>query len=797
MSSPKRRKIVLIVLGVALLVLFLALAAQNAFKLTFLNPATAGEIFLFTTISVVAFLLFLTAFLLLVRNALKLYADQRSRVLGARLRTRMLSGAVLISLLPIACMFWFSYLLLNRAVERWFSQPAVELREDSLRIATELSRYVAANARTEAASLAADLGGGGGNLQKDLARVQTSLRAHEATLQGGFVLIYKDEVPLTRFQVPVAATARAELRPWEPPPGIGPNISPRAFTEDRRAAAAVSGDFDRIVLLAARNTDEMFLSANGNDYVVGSAWSRQNVLVAVALPLPAGLRANLERLRYHGSQYWTLFRLRTHIRATYMVLLLMITSLALFCVSWLALHLSKQVTRPVEALAEAMNAVAHGNYDRRVNAAATEELGELVAVFNTMAGELDSSRSMVERSTVQVVQANTELEKRGRELEMRGRELETMLQTIPNGVVMLDPERRIRVANRAFSEMLDPGGERSFVGGALEKVLPTEAMEHIDRLVQRSHRMGSASGEMEMQAPSGTLHIAATVALLETAGPSERHSIGYVVVLENATELLRAQKQSAWKEVARRVAHEIKNPLTPISLSAEQIRRHAGRLAEMLTARGIDAPSVSTIHRSSEVISASVESMRSLVDQFSSLAEFPNARPRPADLNTIVENTLALFAGRLEGIRVIRSFAPRLPLVMADPEAMKRALSNLIANAAEAMSGSLLKEIQIATGLSEGAENMVELVVADTGPGVTDEMRERLFLPYFSTKQRGTGLGLTIVSKIIADHQGTIRAEKNTPSGARFVMDLPIAQVELHEMEALPQPDRVGAGVLR
>lgn len=799
MGSPRQRKILILVLSVALLLLFLALAAQNAFKLTFLRPTTAGAIFLFTAVSVMTFLLFLTALLLLARNALKLYAEQRSRVLGARLRTRMLWGAVLLSLLPITCMFSFSYLLMNRAVERWFSQPAMELRDDSARIALELSRYVAANARAEAASLSADLPEDG-DLANHLPKVEASLRSHEVTLQGGFVLIYEGEKASVRFHAPETATAPAELRPWDPPGfgsgfsagagmGLGPGLdaAPETLPDSHHASASAQGALDDIVRRAARNTEEWQLSTNGVDYVVGSAWSRQNALVAVALPLPPGLSGNLERLRRDGNQYWTLFHLRRQIRRNYILLMLMITSLALFCTSWLALHLSKQVTRPVEALADAMNAVAAGDYDRRVDAAATEELGELVAVFNTMAGELESSRRMVERSTVQVVQANTAL-------EMRRRELETMLQTIPNGVVMLDTARCIRVANRAFSEMLDPGGQRSFVGDTLEQVLPADTMEQVGHLLQRSHRMISASAEMEMQAPSGTLHIAATVALLEAAGASERAHLGYVVVLENATELLRAQKQSAWKEVARRVAHEIKNPLTPISLSAEQIRRHIGRLGQTLVEHNIESASIATVHRCSEVISASVESMRSLVDQFSSLAEFPNARPRPADLNTIVENTLVLFAGRLHGIRVIRSFTPYLPLVMADPEAMKRALSNLIDNAAEAMTGSLLREIQISTSLSEGGDNTVELVVADTGPGVTDEMRERLFVPYFSTKQRGTGLGLTIAAKILADHQGTIRAEKNTPSGTRFVMDLPVAPPTVEDAQT--QPEIVAEGAL-
>jgi nitrogen fixation/metabolism regulation signal transduction histidine kinase len=303
--------------------------------------------------------------------------------------------------------------------------------------------------------------------------------------------------------------------------------------------------------------------------------------------------------------------------------------------------------------------------------------------------------------------------------------------------------------------------------------------------------MGSASAEMQMTAASpsrpnaGLLHLSATVALLESSSssptsPQTREHIGYVLVLEDATELLRAQKQSAWKEVARRVAHEIKNPLTPISLNAELIERHIGRLSTLLSDNHLESPSVAIIHRGSEVISSSVQTMRSLVDQFSTLAEFPSARPRPADLNTIVEDALALFAGRLGNIRVRRDLAPNLPLVLADPESLKRALTNLIDNAAEAMQDSLLRELTLSTrylsaaASSNGASaaSMVELSIADTGPGLTDDMRERLFLPYFSTKQRGTGLGLAIASKILQEHQGTIRAEKNLPAGARFILEL-------------------------
>jgi two-component system, NtrC family, nitrogen regulation sensor histidine kinase NtrY len=240
---------------------------------------------------------------------------------------------------------------------------------------------------------------------------------------------------------------------------------------------------------------------------------------------------------------------------------------------------------------------------------------------------------------------------------------------------------------------------------------------------------------------------------------------GSVLVLEDVTEFLQAQRQLAWKEVAQRVAHEIKNPLTPIALSAERIKRHLDRNAP-------ESPGV--IRSCSDVILGSVETLRTLVDQFAVLAQFPTAHPKPADLNVIVENALRLFEDRLGDICVSVHLSPQLPAVMADAEALKRALANLIDNAAEAMQESRLRVLTVETGLTEHHE-MAEVTITDTGHGLTDDTRERLFLPYFSTQQRGTGLGLAIAAKIIQDHHGAIRAEQNYPLGARFIIELPLA----------------------
>ena len=782
-SNVNRRKGIIIALGASSLLLLSGIAALNAFNIKFLNPATTQQIFVFTGLSIVALILFVAVLFMLVRNVLKLYADQRSRVMGARLRTRMLWGAVLVSLIPIVFMFVFSYGLMNRAVERWFSGPVTEMRDDSNKMAVELANYTNANARAEADSIASSLPSGDTEAaparnsaaalaaaRRNREQIDALLRQHEITLQNGFAIVYRNGRAIAALQMPQRDGTPAQLKPWLPPP-ISDEEAP-VNPNDPAASPVQSDSTDAAILAAAHRSDQPVFSVGQIDYALGASTLHPGTTVVVGLPMPFGMAATMTRLRDAAEAYWTVFRSRNQVRVLYTILLLMLTSLALFASSWLALHLSKQVTKPVEALADAMEAIAAGNYATRVKESATEELGELVRSFNHMASDLEDSRRAVERSTVQLSAANTALEAR------RG-ELETMLETIPNGVATLDPGRRIILTNRALSEMMDPGGQRPFLGMSIEAVFPPEVYEVLDRLILRSHRMGSASSEIELTHPTaglkasftGTTNLLATVALLEvpTTGIRREHQ-GYVLVLENATELLRAQKQSAWKEVARRVAHEIKNPLTPISLSAEQIRRHIDRLAHTLTDHSVESPSVPVIRRCSEVITSSVESMRSLVDQFGALAEFPTARPHPADLNTIVENSLALFAGRMQTIRIVRQLAADLPLVLADPEALKRALGNLIDNAAEAMQKSLYRELRISTTLLENG--MIELAIADSGSGLTDEMRERLFLPYFSTKQRGTGLGLAIAAKIIQEHQGTIRAEKNEPAGAKFIVEL-------------------------
>jgi hypothetical protein len=750
-ANPRVRWIVLLAAGV--LVVFAFLGGLNAFntsRISFLNPDTSGETLAFTGLTVVLFLILIALLLLLLRNLLKLYADQGSSALGARLRTRMVLGAALIALTPAVFMFLFSSILMNRTLDRWFSPNMTAIREDSTRVVLELAQYVASNARGEATSIAAS-----GAPDQDQAMLENVLSSHSITLDGGFVVVYgTNRKAIAAFNAPSESTP-VSLTSWLPEGNESGEPAP---------PKPMQGPLYSNLLAAAQRKDQPILLINDQEYALGVGMSASGEVVLAALPLPQGLSQSIARIRRGSAAYWDLFRQRKRVKNIFFILLLLVTVVVFFTSVWLAMFLAKQITRPVAALADAMDEIAAGKYQERVELTATAEMAELVRSFNHMAADLETSRLRAESSSAQLTAANQALEERRRWLE-------TIVETIPSGLVTLDAAGVVVQANRAFGVLMGQREDANLRGAPIESLLPPECADELASVIRRGRRMGAASTEIEVHARGRTMHLAVTSARLDLA---EARS-GTVLVVEDTTDLLRAQRQLAWKEVAQRVAHEIKNPLTPIALSAERIGRHLDRGQPDSTA---------VIRKCSEVILSSVGTLRMLVDQFSALAQFPASQPRPCHLNRVAEEALSLFAGRLEDISVKLDLAHNLPPVLADPDAIRRAMANLIDNAAEAMQGSLLRVLAISTALSEDGA-AVEVTVSDTGHGLTDEIRERLFLPFYSTKHRGTGLGLSIAAKIVQEHGGSVRAESNSPKGARFVLRIP-----LMESPALHEPDQ-------
>jgi two-component system, NtrC family, nitrogen regulation sensor histidine kinase NtrY len=728
-EEPSQRKRVIYVTGVGVLLLLAAIVSQVSFDLNFLRPDSNQQIVVFASLELLIFLLFVALTFVLVRNLLKLFAERRLGVLGSKFRTRLVVVSLLLSFLPVIVMFWFAYGLMNHSLDKWFSSPVEEVRRDTAAMAALISNYAAQNAHAEAVSLAAAPETEYAFSGHSFSSVGNAFRRHAPTLQGGFAVAILDGDAEASFGLPAPWPLLEKALPQE----SSSDRSPLRFTWE----------------------------PTQTEYILGSAPVAEHGMILVGMPLPKQFSETRKQIEASQQQYFELAAQRKLVRRTYMSLLLLLTVLVLFATTWLALFLSKLVTRPVAALAEATQEISRGRLDYRVEVSAADEIGDLVRSFNRMAEELESSRRQIEASSRDLSAANVTL-------EQRRRHIETILESIPTGVLSLDADRQVTHVNYALLRLFRPkggetGGPGLLIGASLADIFPPEVLEDLEPLLRRADRMGTTTTQMEADLASDKLNVAVTVATLQ----HQDKRLGYVLVFEDLSDLLQAQKQAAWREVARRVAHEIKNPLTPIALSAERIQRHLDR-------GPLDAASLEVLHGCAETIAAAVETVRTLVDEFATLARFPTARPRPADINSIVENTLAMFDGRLDNIRVQTRLAPDLPHVLADPEAIKRALANLVDNAAEALQDSVLREIAISTSLVT-SRDAVELSVADTGHGVTQELKERLFLPYFSTKKRGTGLGLAIVSRIVEDHHGSIRVEQNKPVGTRFVVELPLA----------------------
>jgi two-component system, NtrC family, nitrogen regulation sensor histidine kinase NtrY len=738
-EEPKtsgRRKVV-IGLAIAAFLLLAILVSQASFNLKFISPDSNQQLLFFAALSGLIFFAFIALTVVLGRNLLKLYAERRMGVAGSKFRTRLVVVSLLLSFLPVIAMFWFSYGLMNRSIDKWFSQPVEEVRADTAAMAKLMAEYAGQNATAEAQSIARAPQVQYAFASRDFSASLEQFREHQLTLQGGFVVALLD------------GNAQAAL-------GMPADWS------------AIQGSLP--VPQALRGQYPSF-RWNQTDYILGAARLGDGAIL-VATPLPARLGGTLKQIQDSQQRYIELAQNRKLVRRTYIGFLLLLTVLVLFASTWLALFLSKLVNRPVAALAEGTEEISRGRLDYRVDIRATDELGELVQSFNTMAEQLESSRRQIEDSSRELGAANEALERRRRFIE-------TILESIPTGVISIDATRKVTLVNATFLRMFylersEYHGPAALVGVSLQNIFSPDVLGELEPLLRRADRMGMTAANMELTLARMKMNVAITVAALQH-GPER---LGHVLVFEDLSDLLRAQKQSAWREVARRVAHEIKNPLTPIALSAERIRRHLTR------GTAPDPASLEVIRGCANTIAKAVETVHTLVDEFAVLARFPTSRPQPSSLNDLVEEALSLFDGRLDGIRLNTELAPDLPHVMADPEAIKRAVANLVDNAADAMQDAVVREITISTSLL-GSRDGVELVVSDTGHGVSHDLKERLFLPYFSTKQRGTGLGLAIVSRIVEEHRGSIRIEENKPVGSRFIVELPVA-VETVNAQASP-----------
>jgi two-component system nitrogen regulation sensor histidine kinase NtrY len=565
---------------------------------------------------------------------------------------------------------------------------------------------------------------------------------------------------------------RAVTEPGRPPE-VTLVTARESTTLPQNAVRASSASADRLaeraVVSGRAEKDDDQLDNLG--LLVRAAWPVKNAdgaaigAVIVSQYVSADLRGHARLATAESEQYRALKLLSGPIQGVYVSIFLAVTLLILISGTWLGLYLAKRITRPVQQLADGARAIGEGKYDVRLEAETSDELGSLIEAFNMMAAELRTSRERLDQSRLA-------LERKNVEVEARRRYIETILERVATGVISLDASGRISTVNGAAERLL--GLDDAAVGQTARDVFDQPELRPLLPLVDATEKSEPhpVVQEITLAREDREIHLAtAATVLTGDAGEPE----GAVVVLDDVTPLIRAQRVAAWRDVARRLAHEIKNPLTPIQLSAERLRRHFSASPPQTQA---------LVDECTDAIIAEVEALKGLVDEFAQFARLRGPRMVPTDLNRLVDDTLRLYGGVLQKgtLRVEQQLDGALPQVRLDAEQIRQVIINLVDNAMEALGGPAAgtrpngqcPTIQILTS-HDARDGSVKLVVSDNGPGVPPADREKLFMPYYSTKGRGSGLGLAIVRRIVVEHGGGIEVSDVQPSGTAFTVELPAA----------------------
>jgi two-component system, NtrC family, nitrogen regulation sensor histidine kinase NtrY len=627
------------------------------------------------------------------------------------------------------------------AVDRWFNAPMEEILAGANSIAgdyyQERERIVADQASRLARSLSRiDLG------SAEVATVQNVITPEVAGQRVSMVQVYRavrvpNQPPDVVSLVDVASPsmpqgwARAAADRLAARAASGSEASPTPSIEEPMAAGGVL----KHVAIAVRNS------------------SGQITGVVVATDYLSGdLEDKARRMSKAYEDYTQLRVLKQPLAGVYVSFFVMVTLLILVGSTWMGLYLAKRITRPVQMLSEAAKEIGAGHYDHRIeHEEGGDEFSSMVEAFNAMATEVAQSRRRLERASV-------DLERKHDEGEGRRRYIEAILERIATGVVSIDRNGRIGTINPSALRLLELTDE--VIGAAAVDVFARPDLAPVNDVLDQAARakMDSFAQEVALVRDGRERHVVA--AATRVAGTDGSFD-GTVLVVDDVTPLIRAQKVAAWREVARRLAHEIKNPLTPIQLSAERLRR---KLTD------VSPPLQELVQECTSTIIGEVESLKGLVDEFSQFARMPAPRAVPTELHAFLNDTLALYDGLFASVEFKKHYDAAVAQVRLDPEQMKRVMINLIDNAIEAMGrdGTIVIETS-----RDKSQSLVRIVVSDTGPGIPAAERDKLFLPYYSTKGRGSGLGLAIVRRIVAEHGGSIDVTDNMPTGTRFIIELP------------------------
>jgi nitrogen fixation/metabolism regulation signal transduction histidine kinase len=713
-KSKKKQKMPWVLGSFVLILLTFLFLLQSSNVWKNISVDSARDTILLYALSSLNFIAFIIFAFILIRSLLKLRQERRALQLGSKIKTRLVMYFVAISLLPLIAMAVFSYLFMNRALERWFTQIPENVVRQAGEIQDKTNKEYLEKFKKVAPMLA-----------KSLENKEITDGDLEEIINVGSLV----RLDIISNEKKVLATAQKKLTDNRG------NELQQTFNSFYRA------EIDNLPKTIGKDLDLTIADMSGDRKLIMVSDTRST--------------ADLEQIAQQSLVQFDLLKSQQiFVRQIGMTTLGLLTFLLIFASSWIAFYIAKGLTRPIRALAVGADEIARGNYSYRVNIFAEDELRLLVQSFNTMSGKLEESSA---------------------ELKERRKYIETILQSLSTGVISFDGKNRVTTINKAAIKMFNLE-DTDFANLQLKQLVNQENSLILEKLIMRSKRIGQATEQTVLQREQIGGNQEANenlpVALTATALPDEN---GAVLVIEDLTELITAQRASAWQEVARRMAHEIKNPLTPIQLSAERI---AKRFTQLNGAKGEIADSSQTkqttkiIREGTQTILREVSTLKSMVDEFSRYARLPKVKLKEGDINEVINQATLLYEDRIDEVKIEMNLAKTLPNALIDDEQLKRVFVNLIDNAYEAFESTKENKIIRIRTFHDSARDIIVAEVSDNGKGINPGNIQKLFQPYFSTKGRGTGLGLAIVQRIISEHGGQIKAVTNSQGGAKFIIEI-------------------------
>jgi two-component system nitrogen regulation sensor histidine kinase NtrY len=722
----KRRRewIIMVVVGV-LAIAFTLIASQIFNKDTL--PLSAN-IFVYGISSINVILILLLLFLI-IRNVVKLFYEHRRGVIGSKLRTKLVATFVGLSLVPTILLFLFAINFLSYGIESWFNLKIGDALNKSLEVAQVYYQQMEEQAKFNARQMSADITKSRLYEKERVEYLKSFINERQKNSKIGMVETYFDA---QKEKMVFADVEHPELIPVT----LAPEMIEDIYTGKEKSTIQATNIGDAVVGIVP-----VFSFAVPSE-VIGR--------ISVTYVVPKGFVEKLRSIADASGQYGRIKLLKNPIKSNYMITLSMVTLVIIFLATWFGLTLAKEITVPIQDLVLATNRITQGDLDSRINIEADDEIGLLVKSFNQMTGDLKKSKNSLEEANIT--------------LERRRKYTEAILRNVSAGVVSVDKNGMITTINRAAEKMFDISAEKVVFHNYRDLMMP-EHLSLVDEFLQEMKESNESllEKQLEVMLKDKALTVLLTIT---TIADEEGNDSGIVVVFEDLTQLQKAERAAAWREVARRMAHEIKNPLTPVQLSAQRLQKKYG---DKLGEEG------SVFKECTQTIIDQVEVLKNLVNEFSRYARMPVTSVAPNDLNMVVAEAVSLFQDAHKDIVFELIQAEGLPKFDLDAEQINRVMINLLDNAVAAINKKNGR-VEIIVSYDE-QHHKAGVTVADDGAGVPSSHKMKVFEPYFSTKKSGTGLGLAIVSSIISDHHGQVSVADNTPTGTIVSFVLPVSSV--------------------